>query len=228
MDQDTDRPLTLSQLSPEKATTPSRQPTPTPQDNLPISPLMLPTKRSSSVASNVLQKRKKRRTDTTSADVSVAKSTVMPKMRLPVTKKYPKVPKPISSNSSSGLRFNRSIRRKPRVNGPRIKQSPVFKPAEVPELDAGDNRKDRKDRKDMGIVTSASSSSCGTSANTSRLKKNSNENGAEPVNSTLTLSNKGKSVASSSHGSSRIVRVIFHLLSCSLLTALFLTNFYLF
>jgi hypothetical protein len=190
---DPDRPLTLSQLSPEKVT-PSRDPTPTPRDNVPDSPLRLPTKRSNSVASDlVVKKRKKSKTDTTSADVL----TVMPKARVPVTKKYSKVPISMSSSSSSGLRFNRSKRRKPmstRVNGPRIKQSsPVFKP-QVPELDAdaGDNLKD----------TSR------TATSTSRLK-NSNEKGAEPVNS-ITLNNKGKSIASSSHGSSRVVRVIFH------------------
>ena len=92
-----------------------------------------------------------------------------------------------------------------RVNGPRIKQSPVFKPPQDPGLDAGDNRKD------MGIATSASScASSATSASTSRLK-NSNEKGAEPVNS-ITLNNKGKDIASSSrHGSSnKVVRVIYH------------------
>lgn len=194
---DADRPLTLSQLSPEKVT-PSRDATPTPRDNVPDSPMRLPTKRSNSVASDlvVVQKRKKSKTDTTSADVS----TVMPKKtRLPVTRKYPKVPNSISSNSSSGLRFNRSIRRKAmstRVNGPRIQQSsPVFKP-QVPEMDADaeDNRKD---------------TSC-TATSTSRLK-NSNEKGAEPVNS-VRLNNKGKSIASSRsrHGSSRVVRVILH------------------
>ena len=83
------------------------------------------------------------------------------------------------------------------VKGPGIKRSPVSK-----LKDAGDNRKD------MGIATSASSSRDATSASTSRLK-NSNEKGAEPVNS-VTLHNKGKSVASSSYGSSRDVRVIFH------------------
>ena len=197
VDLDADRPLTLSQLSPQKVT-PSRDPIPTPRDSVPLSPLRLPTKRSISVPSDVLQKRKKSKTVRTSADVSVSKSTVMPKTRLPATKKYSKVPKPISSNSSSGMRFNRSLRRT-KVNGPRIKRQPVFKP-EVPGLDAGDNRKD------MGINASASSSTDTTSASTSRLK-NSNEKGAEPVNS-LTLNNKGKSIASSSHGSSRVVRVI--------------------
>jgi hypothetical protein len=78
------------------------------------------------------------------------------------------------------------------VNGPRVKQSPVFK-AQVPGLDAGDNRKD-------------TSSTPATSASTSRLK-NSNEKGAEPVNYSITLNNKGKSIASSSHV---VVRVIFH------------------
>ena len=85
-----------------------------------------------------------------------------------------------------------------RVNGPRIKQSPVFKLAEVTGLDADDNRKD------MEISTSASSFSCATSASTSRLK-NSNEKGAEPVNSITLNKSKGKSIASSSH---RVVRVI--------------------
>ena len=202
VDQDADKPLTLSQLSPQKIT-PSPDPTPTPRDSVPVSPLRLPTKRSISVASNELQKRKKSKTDATSADVSVPKSTA--KARLPVTKKHSK---PISSNSSSGLRFNRSLRRKPmstRVKGPEIiRQSPVFKPND-PELDAEDNRKD------MGIATSASSSTGATSTSTSRLK-NSNEKSAEPVNS-ITLDNKGKSIASSSsHGSFRVVRVVF--LSC--------------
>ena len=202
VDLDAHRPLTLSQLSPQKAT-PSHDPTPTTRDSVPISPLRLPTKRSISVASNVLQKRKKSKVDTTSADVSVSKSTVKPKTRLPATKKYPSVPKPISSNSNSGMmRFNRSIKRT-KGNGPRIKRPPVSKP-EVPGLDVGDNG-----TKDMGIATSASSSTDGTSASTSRLKK-SNEKGAEPVNS-LTLNNKGKSIASSSRSSSRAVRVIFHL-----------------
>ena len=195
MDLDADRPLTVSQLSPQKIT-PTRNATPTPRDSVPISPLRLPTKRTISVASNVLQKRKKSKTGTTSADVSVSKSTVMPKARLPATKKYPKVPKAISSDSSSGLRFNRSLRRT-KVNGPRIERQPAFKP----EVLAGDNVKE------MGIVTSASSSTDTTSASTSRLK-NSNEIGAEPVNS-LTLNNKGKSIAPSSHGSSRVVRDIF-------------------
>ena len=201
VDLDADKPLTLSQLSAHKVT-PSRDPTPTPRDSVPISPLRLPTKRSISGASNVLQKRKKSKIDTSSADVSVPKTTAMPKTRQPATKKYSKVPKPISSsNSSSGMRFNRSIRRN-KVNGPRIKRLPVFK-AEVPRLDAGDNHED------MGIATSASSSMDTTRASTSGLK-NSNEKGSEPVNS-LTLNNKGNSIASSSHGSSRVVRVIFHL-----------------
>lgn len=203
MDLDAHRPLTLSQLSPQKAT-PPRDPTPTTRDNVPMSPLRLPTKRSTSVASGVLQKRKRSKTDTTSADVLVPKSTAMPKTRLPATKKYPKVPKPISSNnSSSGMtRFNKSLRRT-KVNGLIVKRPPVFKP-EVPRLDAGDNNRN----KDMGIATSASSCSAdATSASTSRLK-NSNEEGAEPVNS-LALNNKGKSIASSSHSSSRAVRVIF-------------------
>ena len=198
MELDADRPLTLSQLSPQKIA-PSRGATPTPRDSLPNSPMRLPTKRSiSAVASNVLQKRKKSKTATTSADVSVSKSTAMPKTRLPATKKYPKVPKAISSNSSSGMRFNRSLRRT-KVNGPRIERPPAFKP----EVLAGDNGKE------MGIVTSASSSSDTTSASTSRLK-NSNEKGAEPVNS-LTLNNKGKSIAASSQGSSRVVRDVVHL-----------------
>ena len=88
-----------------------------------------------------------------------------------------------------------------KVNGPRIRRSPVFK-SEIPGL-AEDNRKD------MRIATSASSSTGDTSASTSRLK-NSNETGAEPVNS-ITLNNKGKNIASSSHGSSRVVRVILYL-----------------
>ena len=86
------------------------------------------------------------------------------------------------------------------MNGPRIKRPPVFK-SEVPGLGAGDNRKG------MGISVSASSSTDTTGDSTSRLK-NSNEKGAEPVNS-LTLNNKGKSIASSSHESSRVVGVIF-------------------
>lgn len=91
-----------------------------------------------------------------------------------------------------------------RVKGPGIiRQSPVFKPND-PELNAEDNRKD------MGIATSASSSRGATSTSTSRLK-NSDEKSAEPVNS-ITLDNKGKSIASSSsHGSFRVVRVDFHL-----------------
>lgn len=197
VDQDGDRPLTLSQLSPQKVT-PTRNPTPTPRDDVPISPLRVPTKRSNSVAPDVVQKRKKSKTDTTSADVSVR---VMPKTRLPVTTM--KRPKPISSsNSSSGLRVNRSIRRKAmstRVNRPGIKQKPVFKPnvSEVAD-DAGDNHKG------MGIYTSASSSTDATSASTSRLKNSC----AEPVNS-VASNNKGKSIASSSYGSSRVVRVFF-------------------
>ena len=93
------------------------------------------------------------------------------------------------------------------MDGPR--PPPVFKP-EVPGLDE-DNRKE------MGIVVFTSASSSreeATSASTSRLQ-NSNEKGAEPVNS-LTLNNKGKkSIASSSssHGSSKVVRFLLSYLS---------------
>jgi hypothetical protein len=183
VDQEADKPLTLSELSPQKdAAAPSREATPTPLDKV---PMRMPTKRrSNSVVSNVLQKRKKSKTDATSADVSVV--TDMAKTRLPATQKHPK---PISS-----MRFNRSIKRKARVNGPGMKRPPVIKD-QVAGLDAVDNRKDMR-----GIAAS----SC--AGGMSKLK-NSNEKGAEPVNS---VNDKGKSIAS---GSSRVVRVFFFLLT---------------
>lgn len=190
MDQDADIPLTLSQLSPKKAS-PSRDPTPTPRDD---ASMRIPGKRPISAASNVLQQRKKSKTDAASAEVSVSKPTAVLKSRLPLTKKHPK---PISSE----LRLDRSRERKAtlsRVNGPTIEQLPVFKP-EAPELD--------DTSRDMGIATAASSSRCATGASMTRRVKNSHEKDAEPVNS-ITLNDKGKTIASSSHGSSRVVGVI--------------------
>ncbi|KAF8799904.1 hypothetical protein BYT27DRAFT_7200885 [Phlegmacium glaucopus] len=186
-----DKPLTLSQLSPQKAV-PSRNPTPTPRENVPMSPLRLATKRPVSVASDVLQKRKKCKIDTSSAEVSVLKPNAALKARLPSTKRHPK---PIPSNSGSKLRLNdRSTERKPtstRVDGPGIRRLPVFKP-QGPELNGGgDNSKDTR------AATSASSSRCTTSK-----VKESNKKVAEPVVS-ITLNNKGQNVGSSDQGSSR-------------------------
>lgn len=193
VDQDADTPLTLSQLSPQK----SHDPSPTPWDNVLVSPSRLTSKRPISVASNVLHKRKKSRTDAASADSLISKPTVVSKARLPVTNRHAK---PNASNSSSELRLHRSLRRKPmssRVNG--IKRPPVFKPG-APESDVTG-----KNSEDMGMVTSASSSRRATSASTSRLK-NSKEKDAEPVNS-ITLNDKSKNVASS-----RMVRVFYFIL----------------
>lgn len=153
-----------------------------------MSPLRLPSKRPLSAASNVLQKRKKSKTDEASVDVLVPKPTEVPKARPLATKRHAK---PISS-SNSELRVNRSIKSlgKTRVNKSGIKRPPAFKP----------------EGKDMRIATvSASSSGSATSGSTSKLKS-SNGKDAEPVNS-ITLTNKGKSVASSSQGSSRAVRI---------------------
>ena len=188
--QESDRPLTLSQLSPQKLA-PSRDSTPTPRDDDPMSLLRLPCKRPISVASNdVLQKRKKSKNDASSADALVSKPL---KARLSATKRHPKR---ISSNSKSDLKLNgRSAKIKPtstRVNEPGTKQPPVFK-SEGPELNS----------KDARITTSVSNSSYATS----RLK-NSNQKNTEPVNSIM-LNDKGKSVASSNEGSSKLVGFIY-------------------
>jgi Targeting protein for Xklp2 (TPX2) domain len=155
--------------------------------------MKIPSKRPIPAASTVLQQRKKSKTEAASADVSVPKPTAVLKSRLPVTKKHPK---PISSD-------NRGKPTLSRVNGPVIERPPVFKP-EAPDLD--------DTSKDMGIATSVSSFRCATSASMTGRLKNSHEKDAEPVNS-ITLNDKGKTVASSSHGSSRVVGVILSKLS---------------
>ena len=183
-DQNADIPLTLSQLSPQRAA-PSRDPIPTPQDDVPMSSLKRP------ISVGVLEKRKKSKTDATSADVSVPKPSGVIKSRLPVTRRQPKG---ISFNSSSGLRLNRRKSTSTRVHGPGIKRRPVFKP------EAREFGVDSKE-------TSASSSSCASTS----------DRDAGPVNSITSSSSHGSSrvvVRVISHLRSWAHHFVFFIKSC--------------
>ncbi|KAF8971887.1 hypothetical protein BDZ97DRAFT_1753121 [Flammula alnicola] len=100
---DSDRPLTLSQLSPRKDSSRAPTPGPTPPANVPLSPLRSSSKRPASAASETHQ-RKKSKTDASADVVSAPKPSplvVGTKLQLPATRKHPR---PNASGSSSSSR----------------------------------------------------------------------------------------------------------------------------
>ncbi|KDR85917.1 hypothetical protein GALMADRAFT_132545 [Galerina marginata CBS 339.88] len=120
----TDRPLTLSQLSPRKS--PCRPPTPTPPANAPMSPLRPPTKRPVSVASEIHHHKKSKTDASTTGAASNGSETSSSGQPHNTSTSVRKYPKPNVFDSISIKPTGRGIGR---ARGNAItRQAPVFKP----------------------------------------------------------------------------------------------------
>lgn len=192
-DAESNKPLTLSQLSPRKRVEveekdQSRAPTPTPPANVPTSPLRPSTKRPVSVVSELhLRKRSKGDKNTPSSAIATAPkiwgsgSTSTLKARLPSTRKHPERNQLSGSSSSAKLGAERITRRnvsKEKGNAScaqmRVgnRQPPVFNPG---------SRKLKDDEQDATKSTSLSSSSGVTTSSKLRVERPQWDDTTEPA-----------------------------------------------
>jgi len=199
-DADSNKPLTLSQLSPRKRAeekNQSRTPTPTPPANMPTSPLRPSIKRPVSETNDIhLRKRSKGAQSTSSSAIATAPknlssgSTSNLKARLPPTRRHPERSHLSGSSSSARLGAERISRRNVSKERGNASSAPSHVSNRQPPVS---NPGSRKLKDDEQSATRLSSSSGVTTSSKLRVARPQWDDTTEPVTSLSSTQGKKES-----------------------------------